>query len=154
IESLIHLSLHALINVVIQSEGIHPEEIEHYVEVEISEDEALRNEIIRRRAVKWGVDKVEFLARELSPKLSVKIVVGNKCDLLKSVNWHEIDLDKLLKEDAKTISSLLELYGCFVKSDEVPRFFENFDKVKNIIHSLARQVLEKVRENADKLTIY
>ncbi len=93
------------------------------------------------------------MARELTPKLSVEIAVGNKCDLLKSVNWHEIDLDKLFK-DTKNISLLLELPGCFVEPYEVPGFFENFDKVKNIIHSLARQILKKVGDNADRLTVY
>jgi hypothetical protein len=45
IEYYIHLALHALINTVIQSENIHPDEIEHYVCMKISEEEIFRSEI-------------------------------------------------------------------------------------------------------------
>jgi len=157
IDSCLHLALHVLVNIIVQSEKIHPEEIEHYVHREISEDEALRSEIVRQFAVDWGIDKIRLLIEELSPKLGIKIVIGNKTDLLKNVNWREDleeHLNELFRADQETIRPLLELPGCFVTPEGVPGLFEDFDKMKSIICDLAHKILGGIQDRADKLTAY
>jgi len=157
IESYIHLAVHLLVTIVTQRCKLHPEEIEHYVYSGISLDEILRSEIIRRFAVDWGVDKIRLLAEELSPKLSVKIVIGNKVDLLKEINWHDEEIINSLKElreaDLEKLSPYLESHNCFVKAD-VEGLGESFGKVRGIICELAEKVLKKVQDSADKITVY
>ena len=159
IESYLHLAVHLLVNVVTQHYKLHPEEIEHYVRSGISLDEILRSEIIRRFAVDWGVDKIRLLAEELSPKLSVKIVIGNKVDLLKDINWHDEEIINSLKElreaDLEKLSPYLESHNCFVKAD-VEDLGKSFNevKVRSIICELAEKVLKKVQDSADKITVY
>jgi superfamily II DNA/RNA helicase len=157
IESYLHLAVHLLVNVVTQHYNLHPGEIEHYVYSGISLDEILRSEIVRRFAVDWGVDKIRFLAEELSPKLSVKIVIGNKVDLLKDINWHDEEIINSLKElreaNLEKLSPYLESHNCFVKAD-VEGLGESFGKVRGIICELAEKVLKKVQDSADKITVY
>jgi superfamily II DNA/RNA helicase len=159
IESYLHLAVHLLVNVVTQHYNLHPEEIEHYVRSGISLDEILRSEIIRRFAVDWGVDKIRLFAEELSPKLSVKIVIGNKVDFLKDINWHDEEIINSLKElrkaDLEKLSPYLESHNCFVKAD-VEDLGKSFGevKVRSIICELAEKVLKKVQDSADKLTVY
>jgi len=157
IEGYLHLALHALINVVVQGERIHPEEIEHYVYRRVSEDEMLRSEIVRQLASDWRIDKVRLLIEELSPKIGIKIVVGNKTDLLKNINWRdglEEHLNELFKADQETIRLFLELPNCFVIPESVPGLFEDFDKMKSIICDLAHKILGRIQDRADKLTVY
>jgi superfamily II DNA/RNA helicase len=161
IEGYLHLAFHALINVVVQSERIHPREIEHYVCKGISYNEVLRSEIVRGFVANWGIDKVRLLVEELSPKLGIKIVVGNKTDLLGGINWHG-DLEERLNElfekaDQETILPFLELPNCFVIPQSVSSLFrdrEDFDKIKDLLHDLARKILGRIQDRADKLTVY
>jgi hypothetical protein len=161
IEDYLHLALHALINVVVQSERIHPREIEHYICREISYNEVLRSEIVHRFKADWGIDKVRLLVEELSPKLGIKIVVGNKTDLLGGINWRG-DLEERLNElfekaDQETILPFLELPDCFVIPQSVPSLFrgkEDFDKIRAMLHDLVRKILGRIQDRADKLTVY
>jgi len=158
IGSCIHLALHFLINTVVQSENIHPEEIEHYVCVGISEEEAFRTEIVTRLAAHWGIDDKVRIVEELSPKLNIKIVIGNKSDLIGSINWNDKSLNEYLEwlreADLETVLPLLEIHNCFVKPEEVLSFSKDFDGMKGIIYNLACEILEMVRDCADKLTVY
>jgi superfamily II DNA/RNA helicase len=161
IEGYLHLALHALINVVVQSERIHPREIEHYICREISYNEVFRSEIVRRFMADWGIDKVGLLVEELSPKLGIKIIVGNKTDLLGGINWRG-DLEERLNElfekaDQETIQPFLELPDCFVIPQSVSSLFrdkEDFDKIKDLLHDLACEILGRIQNRADKLTVY
>jgi superfamily II DNA/RNA helicase len=157
IESYIHLAIHLLVNIVTQHYKLHPEEIEHYVYSGISVDEILRGEIISRLAVNWGVDKIRLLVEGLSPKLSVKIVIGNKVDLLKDINWRDEEITNTLKglreADLEKLSPYLESHNCFVRAD-VEGLGEGFGKVRDIICELAEKVLKKVQDSADKITVY
>jgi hypothetical protein len=158
IEYYIHLALHALINTVIQSENIHPDEIEHYVCMKISEEEIFRSEIVSRLAAQWGIDDKVRIVEELSPKLNIKIVIGNKSDWVGRINWNEKSLNEYLeglrKVDLETILPLLEIHNCFVRPEEVLSFSRDINKMKSIICDLACEILNKVKDCANKLTVY
>ena len=154
----IHLALHVLINTVIQSENIHPDEIEHYVCMKISEEEIFRSEIVSRLAAQWGIDDKVRIVEELSPKLNIKIVIGNKSDWVGRINWNEKSLNEYLeglhKVDLETILPLLEIHNCFVRPEEVLSFSRDINKMKGIICDLACEILNKVKDCANKLTVY
>ena len=160
IEDCIHLALHAFINAIVQSENIHPDEIEHYVCVGISEDEAFRAEMMTQFAGYWGIDDKVRMVEELSPKLSIKIVIGNKSDILRDIIWHEKEeslneyLEEIRKADSETILPLLELHNCFVMPEETLSFFKDFNRVKSIICNLVDKIFGEVKKYADNFTVY
>jgi len=147
----VHLALHTIINTIIRNEKWNPRDIEHFVDVKVDLDEEFRirlKEIFSEKIDEK--EKYRFVIEKLLPRILVKVVIGSKADLLKGLDWGEINTKELENLGDRDFECELIVPRCYIK----PEFVEEYDVYRKIIIALTNKILDDIRYAADKVKTY